>query len=75
MDASQLASTTLGVLILAFVLATALGALFHATHFCTMGAISDLVLMHDATRLRQWALAAAVSILGFAIFDRPCVYD
>ncbi len=66
MDASQLASTTLGVLIAAFILSAALGALLHATHFCTMGAISDWVLMQDATRLRQWALAAAVSILGFA---------
>jgi len=66
MDALQLASTTLWVLILAFMLSALLGAVLHATHFCTLGALSDVVLMQDATRLRQWALAAAVSMLGFA---------
>jgi uncharacterized membrane protein YedE/YeeE len=66
MDALQLASTTLWVLILAFILSTVFGAVLHATHFCTLGAISDVVLMQDPTRLRQWALAAAVSMLGFA---------
>jgi len=66
MEALQLASTTLWVLILAFMLSSVLGAVLHATHFCTLGAISDWVLMQDATRLRQWALAAAVSMLGFA---------
>lgn len=66
MDAAQLTSTTQWVLVLAFGLSVVLGALLRATHFCTMGALSDLVLMQDATRLRQWALAAAVAMLGFA---------
>jgi hypothetical protein len=30
-----------------------------------MGAISDWVVMQDATRLRQWALALAVAMIGF----------
>ena len=40
------------------------GATVQRTSFCTMGAISDLVLMGDAARLRSWALAIAVAILG-----------
>jgi uncharacterized membrane protein YedE/YeeE len=41
------------------------GALMHRTHFCTMGAITDAVVMGSFDRLRQWALALAVAILGF----------
>jgi uncharacterized membrane protein YedE/YeeE len=41
------------------------GAIMHRTHFCTMGAVSDAVLMGSFTRLRQWALAVAVASLGF----------
>jgi uncharacterized protein len=52
------------VLALGFVLAVALGGLLQRSHFCTMGAISDWVLMQDATRLRQWALALVVAALG-----------
>ena len=66
MTAASMASMTWGVLILAFLFAFALGALLQASRFCTMGAISDWVLMQDGTRLRQWAVAAAFSILGFA---------
>lgn len=48
-----------------FVLSMLTGFLIHRGHFCTMGAISDWVVMRDATRLRQWALALAVAISGF----------
>jgi uncharacterized membrane protein YedE/YeeE len=41
------------------------GALLHRTHFCTMGAVSDMVVMENFDRLRQWALALAVAVLGF----------
>ena len=41
-----------------------LGALMHKTHFCTMGAVSDWVLMGDTTRAKQWVLAVAVAVLG-----------
>ena len=50
-----------------FVLSMFAGFLIHRGHFCTMGAISDWVVMRDATRLRQWALALAVAILGFGL--------
>lgn len=48
-----------------FVLSLLAGVLIHRGHFCTMGAISDWVVMRDATRLRQWALAVAVAVAGF----------
>ena len=41
------------------------GAVAQHTHFCTMGALSDLVTMGDDTRLRMWVLAIAVAMLGF----------
>ena len=55
------------VLWLGFGLAVLLGALVQRTHFCTMGAISDCLLMRDATRLKQWALALAVAMLGLGL--------
>lgn len=49
-------------------IAFAIGALFGAaaqrSNFCTMGAVADILLMGDWTRLRMWALAAAVAIAG-----------
>jgi uncharacterized membrane protein YedE/YeeE len=43
-----------------------LGAISQRTHFCTMGAVSDVVHMGDWTRIRQWACAMGVAMLGFA---------
>ena len=54
------------VLWASFILAFIFGAIAQRTHFCTMGAVSDVVNMGDWTRMRQWALAAAVATLGFA---------
>jgi hypothetical protein len=56
-----------GVLGLAFLLAAAAGGLIHRSHFCTMGAISDWVIMGDRTRAKQWVLAIAVAVLGFGV--------
>jgi uncharacterized membrane protein YedE/YeeE len=53
------------VLWAAFALAAAFGAIAQRTHFCTMGAVADIVSMGDWTRMRQWALAIGVSIIGF----------
>lgn len=63
----QLQLQTLAVLGLSFLLAFGAGVLFHRSHFCTMGAISDWVIMGDSTRAKQWALAVAVAILGFGL--------
>jgi uncharacterized membrane protein YedE/YeeE len=40
------------------------GATAQRTNFCTMGGVSDLVLMGDGRRFRAWMLAIAVAILG-----------
>ena len=37
------------------------GALVHRTDFCTMGSVADIVGYGDWTRMRQWAMAIAVS--------------
>ncbi len=48
----------------AFAAGMAFGATAQRTGFCTMGAISDLVLMGRANRFRAWVLAIAVAVLG-----------
>ena len=53
------------VLLAAFFLSFVFGAIAQRTHFCTMGALSDAYNMGDTMRLRQWALAAGIAILGF----------
>lgn len=40
------------------------GAVAQRTHFCTMGAISDWVIMGDSRRFRAWMLALAIGLLG-----------
>lgn len=62
---SSLQAQNLMVLGFSFVLALWAGVLIHRRHFCTMGALSDLFLMGDSLRLRQWALAVAVAVAGF----------
>jgi len=47
-----------------FVIAAVFGATARRSGFCTMGAISDVVLMGDLVRLRMWVLAMAVAIAG-----------
>ena len=54
------------VLWLAFALAFVFGAIGQKTHFCTMGAVSDIVNMSDWGRMRMWLLAIGVAILGSA---------
>jgi uncharacterized membrane protein YedE/YeeE len=40
------------------------GVTAQRTNFCTMGGISDRVLMGDGRRFRAWVLATAVAIIG-----------
>lgn len=47
-----------------FVIGLLFGAVVQRTNFCTMGGISDLVLMGDGRRFRAWLLAIAVAITG-----------
>ena len=53
------------VLWAAFGVAFFFGVIVQKTHFCTMGAISDVVNMSDWTRMRQWAMAVGVAMLLF----------
>jgi uncharacterized membrane protein YedE/YeeE len=53
------------VLWAAFALAVVFGAVAQRTHFCTMGAVSDIVNIGDWSRMRMWALAIGVAMLGF----------
>ena len=52
------------VLWLAFAVAFVFGAIGQKTHFCTMGAVSDIVNMGDWSRMRMWLLAIGIAILG-----------
>ena len=52
------------VLWLGFAAAFVFGAIGQKTHFCTMGAVSDIVNMEDWSRMRMWLLAIGVAILG-----------
>ena len=63
-EIQQLAHQVLGA---SFAISLLVGILIHRGHFCTMGAISDWVVMRDATRLRQWALAVAVAMAGLGL--------
>jgi len=47
-----------------FTVGLVFGAVVQRTNFCTMGGISDLVLMGDGRRFRAWLLAIAVAIIG-----------
>ncbi len=65
MSSVDVAALTTQVLWAAFALAVAFGAIAQRTHFCTMGAVADIVNMGDWTRMRMWALAIGVAMLGF----------
>jgi uncharacterized protein len=60
---AELETTTI-VGIGGFAVGLIFGAVAQRTNFCTMGAISDLVLMGDGRRFRAWVLAIAVAIIG-----------
>jgi uncharacterized protein len=53
------------VLWAAFALSVLFGAIAQRTHFCTMGAVADIVNMGDWARMRMWVMAMGVAIIGF----------
>jgi hypothetical protein len=61
----DLQSVAAQVLWAAFALSVVFGAVAQRTHFCTMGAVSDIVNMGDWTRMRMWVMAMGVAIIGF----------
>ncbi|MGB4466861.1 MAG: YeeE/YedE family protein [Azovibrio sp.] len=70
---AHVSSTT--ILWLFFAAAFAFGVIGQRTHFCTMGAVSDIVNMEDWSRMRQWLLAIAVAILGSAALHGAGLID
>jgi len=66
MDIAALQSLNSQLLWAAFGLSCLFGFIVQRTHFCTMGAVSDIVSMGDWTRMRVWGLAIGVAMLGFA---------
>jgi uncharacterized membrane protein YedE/YeeE len=61
----DVAALSTQVLWLAFGLAVAFGAIAQRTHFCTMGAVSDIITIGDWSRMRMWVLAIGVAMVGF----------
>jgi hypothetical protein len=60
----SLAALSTQVVVAAFALGVVFGAIVHRTNFCTMGSVADIVGFGDWTRMRMWALAIAVAIVG-----------
>jgi hypothetical protein len=58
------------VLVWAFVVAVAFGAIVNRTDFCAMGAVSDWVNIGDRGRMGAWLLALAVALLGAVLMER-----
>ena len=52
------------VAILGFIIATVFGFIGNKTHFCSMGAVSDVINMGSKGRLGAWFLAIGIAILG-----------
>lgn len=65
MSLGQLAQLQNKVLWAVFAVSMAFGWIAQKTHFCTMGALSDIVNMGDWSRMRMWVLAVGVAVLGF----------
>ncbi len=66
MPTIDVASISTQVLWAAFALSALFGFAAQKSHFCTMGAVSDIVNMQDWTRMQMWAVAIAVAMLGFS---------
>ncbi len=52
------------VAVLGFIIASVFGFVGNKTHFCSMGAISDVINMGSKGRLGAWFLAIGIAILG-----------
>lgn len=65
MEIADLLSLQKTVLWAAFAVAAVFGFIAQRTHFCTMGAISDVVNMGSWVRMRMWGMAIGVAMIGF----------
>jgi len=57
------------VLLAAFVIGGAIGAVATKTNFCTLGAVSDWVNMGHTGRMRAWVFAMAVALAGVIVME------
>jgi uncharacterized membrane protein YedE/YeeE len=57
------------VLLLILIVALVLGAVMHATRFCTMGGVADWVSMGHKGRLGAWFFAMAVALGGVLVLE------
>ena len=60
---------------LGFAIGAVFGAASQRSGFCTMGAVSDVVNIGDWTRMRMWALAVAVAIVGTGALQAIGIFD
>lgn len=67
MDIAAVQHLNSTVLWAAFAVSIAFGFIAQRTHFCTMGAISDIANMGSWTRMRMWVAAVAVAMIGFHV--------
>lgn len=70
-------STQLALIVTALgaTLGLVFGAVAHKTHFCAMGAVSDIVNMGAWARMRMWLLAIAVAVTGANALDYSGLVD
>jgi len=52
-----------------FAVGLAFGGISHRSHFCTMGAVADIVNFGDWNRMRMWVVAIAVAALGLQFLN------
>ena len=72
---NALNALTVQVLWAAFILSMLFGVIAQRTHFCTMGAVSDIVNMSDWTRMRMWGMAIGVAMIGFYVLAASGLVD
>lgn len=60
-------STTLIMIVSGLILGAVMGATARGARFCTFGAVEDMVLAGKSERIRSWALAIAVAMIGVSL--------
>jgi uncharacterized protein len=69
MNSPDLAAIHQQVLWASLALSFVLGLVAQRSHFCTMGALSDIANIGDWARMRMWVAAMAVAALGFGVMS------
>lgn len=67
--------TTTLVSLFGLVIGVVFGYIGHWSHFCTLGAVADLIVFSDGRRMRSWILAIGVAILGTQILAGAGLVD